>query len=80
MLKLHIVSKPSLDARLKLTIGENFCVARERCGPCATNIGGPRFAAGPRSIHNGAGGTLLSKPYRKRDLAHFVRAALDEEA
>jgi len=27
-----------------------------------------------------AGGTLLSKPYRKRDLAHFVRAALDEVA
>jgi PAS domain S-box-containing protein len=27
-----------------------------------------------------AGGPLLSKPYRKRDLAHFVRAALDEDA
>jgi len=27
-----------------------------------------------------ASGTLLSKPYRKRDLAHFVRATLDEEA
>jgi PAS domain S-box-containing protein len=26
------------------------------------------------------GGPLLSKPYRKRDLAHFIRAALDEEA
>jgi CheY-like chemotaxis protein len=26
-----------------------------------------------------AGGPLLSKPYRKRDLAHFVRAALDIE-
>ena len=25
------------------------------------------------------GGPLLSKPYRKRDLAHFVRAALDDE-
>jgi PAS domain S-box-containing protein len=25
-----------------------------------------------------AGGPLLSKPYRKRDLAHFIRAALDE--
>ena len=25
-------------------------------------------------------GPLLSKPYRKRDLAHFVRAALDEPA
>jgi len=23
-------------------------------------------------------GPLLSKPYRKRDLAHFVRSALDE--
>jgi PAS domain S-box-containing protein len=29
---------------------------------------------GPRN-----GGPLLSKPYRKRDLAHFIRAALDEE-
>jgi signal transduction histidine kinase len=27
-----------------------------------------------------AGGPLLSKPYRKRDLAHFIRAALDEDA
>lgn len=27
-----------------------------------------------------AGGPLLSKPYRKRDLAQFVRAALDEAA
>src|SRR5207245_79798 len=27
-----------------------------------------------------AGGPLLTKPYRKRDLAHFVRAALDEPA
>lgn len=26
-----------------------------------------------------AAGPLLSKPYRKRDLAHFVRAALDEK-
>jgi len=25
-----------------------------------------------------AGGPLLSKPYRKRDLAHFIRVALDE--
>lgn len=27
-----------------------------------------------------AGGPLLSKPYRKRDLAHFLRAALDDES
>lgn len=27
---------------------------------------------------NRAGGPLLSKPYRKRALAHFIRAALDE--
>ena len=27
-----------------------------------------------------AGGPLLSKPYRKRDLAHFVRGALDDAA
>ena len=26
------------------------------------------------------GGPLLSKPYRKRDLAHFLRAALDSES
>jgi signal transduction histidine kinase len=26
-----------------------------------------------------SGGPLLSKPYRKRDLAHFIRAALDEQ-
>jgi PAS domain S-box-containing protein len=26
-----------------------------------------------------AGGSLLSKPYRKRDLGHFIRAALDED-
>lgn len=27
-----------------------------------------------------AGGPLLSKPYRKRDLAHFVRGALDDDS
>jgi PAS domain S-box-containing protein len=28
---------------------------------------------------NRAGGPLISKPYRKRDLAHFIRASLDED-
>jgi len=27
-----------------------------------------------------AAGPLLSKPYRKRELAHFIRSALDEDA
>jgi CheY-like chemotaxis protein len=36
-------------------------------------------AIGAGQDHDGrAGGALLAKPYRKRDLANFVRAALDE--
>ncbi len=31
-------------------------------------------------VEGRSGGPLLSKPYRKRDLAHFIRAALDEQA
>ena len=33
-----------------------------------------------QEIDSRAGGPLLSKPYRKRDLAHFVRAALDDDS
>ena len=44
------------------------------------------FTSGYTAIAGGlendsrAGGTLLSKPYRKRDLAHLLRATLDEPA
>jgi len=49
------------------------------CRPILFTSGYTAIGAG-LDVEGRSGGPLLSKPYRKRDLAHFIRAALDEQA